>query len=357
MKKKFGILLILSLLFTSCFKDIDNSNDPNDPNNPNQLPNPTPPTTGGLRTISELGTYYNFGLGTAVGDIDKNNIPDLVVVDFVKNAAEGAGLYYKILYNIDESGNPESQSNIIKLPSDFTNVGMGVSATIVDLNKNGTPDLIFAVANKSIIYQVVYDLDEKTGVYKSSSNKYTLAALGDTYTGIGIDTYDFNGNGKPDLIYMVCDAPSGADNFRYNILYDLDESGQYASTSTVMSSAGLGDKTAGAGIAIGDINGNGIPDIFIASLDSPDSSDFKFRYKILWDVDQYGKTTKTEFIEGPLFSGLNFGKHKGGADCVLYDFNKNGSLDALLMNIQSNGSLTYIIGSDFSTSGTPKTWK
>lgn len=316
---------------------------------------------GGVRSVS-LPSHENQGAGVAIGDIDGNGVPDMIFMG-IDNPKGANSYFYKILYDIDQYGNSSRESEIRTL-SLHTHENQDGSIAIVDINKNGIPDIIFACADYTggsspIYYQIAFDVDH-TGKPRSLSKVFTLPAMGYYYHGMGIAVYDFNKNGTPDLIYMVYDAPKGRNSIKYRIAYDLNQTG--ASTggnSQIYTLDGFGDNADGAGIAVGDINKNGIPDIFITALDAPKGAN-KFRYKILWDVNSAGYSYNVPTTVEPAFTGMDFGWYGQGADCALYDLDRNGDLDLILMNIDNpkgQNSFRYATGFNFTKDGYIQKWR
>lgn len=319
-------------------------------------------SSAGVRSVGFLGDHTQ-GAGVAFADINKNGIPDMILMG-IDNPNKSNSYYYKILFDIDEYGNSNRQSQIFNLG--YTNAweNAGGSIAVTDLNNNGIPDIIFAAADSPkggnpIYYRVAFDVDQ-SGKAKSVSGYMTVSEMGNEYNDIGIDIYDFNKNGKPDLLIMAYDDPKGANTFRYKIGYDLDASGivlgGYSQTYTV---EGVGTYAQGAGIAVADINKNGKPDILLSALDAP-SGPNKFRYKILWDVNNAGYSFGNPTTVSPTFVNMDLGDEHEGGDCAIYDINRNGSLDVVFVAMNApagQNSWRYITGFDFTTTGYIQTWR
>lgn len=243
------------------------------------------PTTVGVRGISGLG-HGNEGGGVAIGDINGNGKPDMILMGI--DAPRGINYFwYKVLFDIDENGYPLRESGVFTIQANgWDNAGGGIA--ISDLNKNGKPDIILLCADRPdndtpayLWYKVAYDLNSD-GSYSSLSSIKTAPAMGNYYQGADIDICDFNGNGIPDLILMVYDNPVEMNSFRYQIAYDLNSYGDYRSLSTRYEIPGFGHDGDGAGIAVGDIDKNGTLDIIFMALDAPSESDrFVYRYFLM----------------------------------------------------------------------------
>ena len=230
------------------------------------------PSTTGTRQVSGLG-HINQGAGVAIGDIDKNGRPDMILMG-IDNPKGKNNFWYKVLYDIDENGYYSKESSILSISAEgWENSGGDIA--LCDLNNNGILDMVLLCTDKPTTagrayrwYYVAYDL-KPDGHYNSLSSLNTLDELGFFYDGAGIDICDINKNGTPDLLMMVYDAPEGENSFRYQIAFDLQSNGNYLSLSPVYEVPGLGHDGDGAGVAVGDIDNNGTLDILFMALDAP----------------------------------------------------------------------------------------
>lgn len=321
------------------------------------------PSTTGTRQVSGLG-HINQGAGVAIGDIDKNGRPDMILMG-IDNPKGKNNFWYKVLYDIDENGYYSKESSILSISAEgWENSGGDIA--LCDLNNNGILDMVLLCTDKPTTagrayrwYYVAYDL-KPDGHYNSLSSLNTLDELGFFYDGAGIDICDINKNGTPDLLMMVYDAPEGENSFRYQIAFDLQSNGNYLSLSPVYEVPGLGHDGDGAGVAVGDIDNNGTLDILFMALDAPSGKD-KFVYEILPDIDKYGNSYAKP-IYTPRFpdslSPCNTGQ---GAACCLYDLDNNGFLDAIFVAIENikekSNSWKYVTGHNLNKQGVPMCWR
>lgn len=166
---------------------------------------------------------------------------------------------------------------------------------------------------------------------------------------------DIDGNGVPDLLIMSVDAPQGADSFWYWVGWNMDANGQVASWSPLMVQTGLGHDNSGGGAALGDIDKNGRQDLILMSIDNPGGPN-KFWYRIGRNLDQSGIAASwTGNIAAPFYVGdLSAG---GGAS--LADVNGNGKPDLVLIDIdspQGPNSFWCYIGWDIDINGNVVSW-
>ena len=321
------------------------------------------PSTTGTRQVSGLG-HINQGAGVAIGDIDKNGRPDMILMG-IDNPKGKNNFWYKVLYDIDENGYYSKESSILSISAEgWENSGGDIA--LCDLNNNGILDMVLLCTDKPTTagrayrwYYVAYDL-KPDGHYNSLSSLNTLDELGFFYDGAGIDICDINKNGTPDLLMMVYDAPEGENSFRYQIAFDLQSNGNYLSLSPVYEVPGLGHDGDGAGVAVCDIDNNGTLDILFLALDAPSGKD-KFVYEILPDIDKYGNSYAKPIYTPRFPDSLSPCDTGQGAACSLYDLDNNGFLDAIFVAIENikgkSNSWKYVTGHNLNKQGVPMCWR
>lgn len=321
------------------------------------------PSTTGTRQVSGLG-HINQGAGVAIGDIDKNGRPDMILMG-IDNPKGKNNFWYKVLYDIDENGYYSKESSILSISAEgWENSGGDIA--LCDLNNNGILDMVLLCTDKPTTagrayrwYYVAYDL-KPDGHYNSLSSLNTPNELGFFYDGAGIDICDINKNGTPDLLMMVYDAPEGENSFRYQIAFDLQSNGNYLSLSPVYEVPGLGHDGDGAGVAVGDIDNNGTLDILFMALDAPSGKD-KFVYEILPDIDKYGNSYAKPIYTPRFPDSLSPCDTGQGAACSLYDLDNNGFLDAIFVAIENikgkSNSWKYVTGHNLNKQGVPMCWR
>lgn len=321
------------------------------------------PSTTGTRQVSGLG-HINQGAGVAIGDIDKNGRPDMILMG-IDNPKGKNNFWYKVLYDIDENGYYSKESSILSISAEgWENSGGDIA--LCDLNNNGILDMVLLCTDKPTTagrayrwYYVAYDL-KPDGHYNSLSSLNTVIELGFFYDGAGIDICDINKNGTPDLLMMVYDAPEGENSFRYQIAFDLQSNGNYLSLSPVYEVPGLGHDGDGAGVAVGDIDNNGTLDILFMALDAPSGKD-KFVYEILPDIDKYGNSYAKPIYTPRFPDSLSPCDTGQGAACCLYDLDNNGFLDAIFVAIENikgkSNSWKYVTGHNLNKQGVPMCWR
>ena len=176
--------------------------------------------------------------GVAIGDIDGDGMPDLVVT------SGGSGV--SVFRNQSSSG---SISFIAAV--DFTTGSTPVSVAIGDIDGDGKPDVV--VVNQSS--NTVSVLRNTT-----SSPSITFDAKVDSTTGntpVGVAIGDIDGDGKPDLAVVSNGGALGT----ISVLRNLSSSGIISLTRRVDFTTGKYPQ----GVAIGDVDGDGKPDLVVAN--------------------------------------------------------------------------------------------
>jgi hypothetical protein len=183
-----------------------------------------------------------FVSSVAVGDFNGDGIPDLVVVpgystqDVPETVADGAAFYYILLGNGD--GTFSEPVPIVFYPLNATSVVVG------DFNGDGISDLAFADRQNGVI---CFLLGNGDGTFNESARYSTNNSYGSSAPW-SMAVADFNGDGIADLAY--------ADNQNNVVgLYLGAGNGTFTSAGTVAAGSGP------ASIAVADFNGDGIPDL------------------------------------------------------------------------------------------------
>ncbi|AGL17227.1 galactose oxidase-like domain-containing protein [Actinoplanes sp. N902-109] len=167
--------------------------------------------------------WHNQGAGIAVSTLTGHR-HDLVVLHV--DAPEGANTgYYRVGRGLDASGAvTQGWGPWIAVPDWFFWENQGAGVALADLDGDGRPELlVFAVDNppgaNSGAYQIGWKLDAD-GVVTEGWSPWT--AVPDWFfwenQGAGVDLADLDGDGRPELVLSVVDAPVGANLGFYRTL-------------------------------------------------------------------------------------------------------------------------------------------
>lgn len=180
--------------------------------------------------------------------------------------------------------------------------------------------------------------------------------LGDNADGADVKITDINGNGIPDIFLMANDDPPGGNSFRYKFLMDVNASGTPAAILPEKSRTCNCNDAQGAGAAFGDINGDKKVDMVLMAVDAPAGLN-KFRYQIGFGMNANGEPDRWQTYND--VDGIGNDGMDGGV--ALADINKNDKLDMVFMGVdgisESTGySIRYKVGFDVNPDGTVSSW-
>jgi hypothetical protein len=236
---------------------------------------------------------------------------------------------------------------------------MGGGAALADINADGAMDGVMLgiqrMAGPSMYYyRIAWDAMNYNGSF-AWSKTYWGPTIGNNQEGAGAGIADIDGNDIPDLLLMNIDAPEGANSFRYQIGWNLGNTGQASGWSTQIQGPAIGYNNSGGGAALGDIDKNGRPDLVLMAVDNPGGPN-KFWYSIGRNLDATGRPTSwTPSIIAP----FNLGDLSAGGGAALADVNNNGKPDLVLTNIDSPAGANDIwcyIGWDIDINGNVTGW-
>lgn len=188
--------------------------------------------------------------GVATADLNGDGRPDLAVTNATGNSVS-------VLLNTTAPG-AASPSFAAKV--DFTTDSGPVAVAIGDLNEDGKHDL--AVANNGSSRVSVH---LNTTVPGAATPTFAPKADFGVGTGpISVAISDLNGDGKLDL------AVANNGSATVSVLLNTTTPGAGSPTFAAKSDVAVG--AAPAGVAIGDLNGDGVPDLAVTNHDDGDVS-------------------------------------------------------------------------------------
>ena len=240
--------------------------------------------------------------GLAVGDLNGDGLPDIVVTNELDGTADGdLTIFLATGPAYTGSGPGGAYANA---PLTLETGRQPSSVAIGDLNGDGRPDL--AVTNL-FDGTVTLFLKNATGSDYTAQTPLNIGAgSGPTAVAIG----DLNGDGRPDL--AVADGGGGAGGNSVTLFLKNAGAGYTASV--------LAAGTAPSSVVIGDFSGDGLPDIVVANQNS---------------------NTVTVFVKDATGSGYTpsvIGVGGGPTSLVAGDFNGDGKLDIATANSDSTTS-------------------
>jgi hypothetical protein len=264
-----------------------------------------------------------------VDDLNGDGLPDLAV-------ATTTGM----LSVMRNTTTPGAATPTFSSAVDFPLGSYATSIAIGDLNGDGEPDLVvsnemsntFSVfINTSTIGSTTLDFAAKVDV-ATESGPFTLALA------------DINGDGKPDVVV-------GQDTASVSVFLNTTLPG--AAVPTFASKVDISAGASATSITIGDVNGDGKPDIAMAITGNAAA--------VLLNTTATGSSTPT------FTSRFAFSIGQNASSVVLSDVNNDGKLDlvvaasaantvSVLLNTTATGSATATFAShvDFATGAGPQ---
>ncbi len=285
--------------------------------------------TAGVVQVAGLGVVDD-GADVKITDINGNGVPDLVLMTY--DDAPGANSFkYKFLRDVSTNGTTADITSVVTVTGLGVD-GAGAGVVVEDINGNGIKDMIIMAYDdpsgaNTFRYRVGLDLNANGEPAAGwPANYHTVTGLGDLANGAGIAMWDIDQNGVKDIILMAYVDPSGANIFRYKIGYNPNAAGYTANWSGYVSVPGVGDHGHGAGFDVRDIDGNGYPEFFFLAYDDAPGEN-SFRYRVVHNVNTSGNgVANANYIT---YRGV--GEDGYGAGIALGDLNADGNLDMILM--------------------------
>jgi flagellar basal body rod protein FlgC len=275
----------------------------------------------------------------AVADISKNGRQDLLVFHIDNPGGQNHG-YYRIGWNLDNSGNALSWSPVKLVPGWFGAEDQGAGVALADINANGTVDLlVFHIDNPNGdnhgYYRIGWNLNtagDPSGGW--SAIKAVPGWFGAENQGAGVALADINGNGSQDLVVYHIDNPGGENHGYYRIGWNLNAAGDVAGGwSAIKPIPGwFGSENQGGGIAIADLDGDGRPELIVFHVDNPSGVNHGY-YRIGWRLNAAGDVTGG-WSEVRAIPGW-FGSESQGGGVAVKDIDGNGRKDLIIYQIDN----------------------
>jgi hypothetical protein len=216
------------------------------------------------------------GAGADLYDIDKNGLPDLLFMN-IDDPDGGNSFRYQIGWNLNTQGIPTVWGNWVMGPV-IGVYDAGGGAAIGDLDNNGKPELVLmGVDNPEDDNNFWLYVGKNMNIYGEietwSDRKILTCNIGYLSAGGGLALADINNNGKLDIVIMDVDSPKLGDALWCYTGWDLDINGNVTGWSDKYLAPATGYVTSGGGTAIADIDNNGSPDVLMMAIDNPFGAD------------------------------------------------------------------------------------
>jgi hypothetical protein len=267
--------------------------------------------------------FADFCMGVTVGDVNNDGRPDLLVT-------QAHGL--RLLLN---RGGGKFED--VTKRAGLDNPAWATAAAFLDFDRDGRLDLVvvnyvtydptlkcFDARNKAdycspnvfspVVARLFRNLGDKDGVprFQDVTESSGLGNL--PGPGLGVVCADFDGDGWVDVFVANDGAP--------NHLWINQKNGTFKNEAVARGVAfdGMGNTQAGMGVALGDVDGDGLFDLFVTHLTTQQHT--------LWKQGPRGR-----FRDRSTDSNLHVPKWRGtGFGTVLSDFDNDGWLDVALVH-------------------------
>jgi hypothetical protein len=211
----------------------------------------------------------------------------------------------------------------------------GLGVVIADYDNDGRPDVF--VANDSMPNFLFHNNGSLRFTETGLTSGVAVAADGKARAGMGIDTGDYDGDGRLDLVITNLD-------FEMHTLNRGLERGLFAYAST---ESGIGFPTlpfVGFGVAFLDFDNDGQLDIAIANGHILDNAPQFRTGSTYWQRKLlFRNTTARRFVEVGRNAGPAFAAEKVGRGLAVGDIDNDGDLDLLVTN---NGQDVELLRND-----------
>ncbi len=294
---------------------------------------------------SSLGMYNQFNFGPsagsaiAIGDVDGDGKPEMIVSNY-------KGTSKVTIYRNTNTGTGNLQVTSFTTPVGFLADGSSTVVAIGDLDGDGKPEIVTA------------NLEGRMSVFWNTSttgtiNSATFAQRFDYSTGgtggWGIAISDLDGDGKPEIV--VTNRGSGNITvFKNNTTKGLINAASFA-TSFLLAS-----NTTPQPIFISDIDHDGLPDIIIGNRNidgiSPGGISIFRNHYSGGILGSSSFDTRTDLLAGKDVWGIAVGDMDGDGKPDLLSANFNSNSISIFRNISSPGAIStssFAANVDFAT--------
>jgi hypothetical protein len=160
-----------------------------------------------------------------------------------------------------------------------------------------------------------------------------LDAFGDTMSGGGVAVGDLDRDGKPEIVVFAIDNwKTGDDYWRYRIGRACDLTSGACLWSPVQSvNSQAAAVLTGGGVAIGDLDGDGRPEILVSAIETRPGAVDRWQYAVGTSCDPVTGTCQW----GPIQVRDTGGDTVSGGGAVLFDFDGDGRTDVTLAGIDN----------------------
>jgi Bacterial Ig domain/FG-GAP-like repeat len=227
------------------------------------LTNGAPLTSGNYSTI-QIGTDLGYGQDVKIADVNGDGKPDLILTYIVAEASNTDPSGIAIYLN-NGTSNPFNNVTPLRLL-----VGQSVEAiAVTDLNGDGKPDLVAVVSNAPLTQNDLFVYLNTGSASAPFNGPQTLQPDTDLGGGcVSVNVGDMNGDGLPDLLFG-CTPPSpnatpAPANPAVGAIYLNNGTANPFVNVVPVDIPATSQSSYGRSVAVGTLIRNGTPDVLIA---------------------------------------------------------------------------------------------
>lgn len=262
-------------------------------------------------------------VATAIGEIDAGAGSDLVVAAASRQADGSVRIAYRVGWNLDRTGAATSWSGAVDAPALAARTS-GVGIAIGQIDADTAPDLILIARDVTdpnsnrLIYRVGWNVGAD-GSPRSWSDPQVIDNV-PTGEGAAVALGQIDAGNRPDILIGTYEpVPDRPDRFRYRIGWNLAATGAAASWSTWRGIAGVGDSVGGVSAILAPLQGQARPEMLFAGR-STAAQIGEFRFRLAEDISE--EAVPTSWAARPRLAGMSADVR--GATLALVDLDGPG---------------------------------
>jgi hypothetical protein len=277
---------------------------------------------GAFRDATEEAGLEDSGycMGSVFGDVDNDGRPDLYLAKGGRYEIESN----RLMLNASAPGHPR----FIDITA---SAGVGIKtftygATMFDYDRDGRLDIYcsdYGVGQRNILFRNVSTGRGPEGV--RFADVTDAAGVGSRAWAWSSDAFDFDGDGWDDLYVSNGRYPAGEKNILFRNMGD-------GTFRDVTDDAGVGDENWALGTGVGDINNDGLLDLYVSNYVGRNTMYLNLGGGRFRDISRSSNTDNDGWGKGPAFGDTD---HDGFAD--LYE----GDCKFSNQFYRNNGDLTF----------------